>query len=104
LLISNKFLGWETGLATTIALFLHELPHELSDFTIYIKFGLSNAKALGANLFSAMFSYGGLYTGLALSCRMSFLFFGFEFVFSKYGCLRMAFSDGGRTFCLYCPR
>ena len=56
-------------------MFLHELPHELSDFTIYIKFGLSNAKALGANLFSAMFSYGGLYTGLALSCRMSFFYF-----------------------------
>ncbi|CAG5102205.1 Oidioi.mRNA.OKI2018_I69.chr1.g190.t1.cds [Oikopleura dioica] len=59
--------GWETGLATTIALFLHELPHELSDFTIYIRFGLTNAMALGANLFSALWSYGGLYTGLALS-------------------------------------
>ena len=59
--------SWETGLATSLAIFLHELPHELADFTIYINFGLTNAAALGANTFSAFWSYGGLYTGLALS-------------------------------------
>jgi len=45
--------GWSTGLASSIAIILHELPHELGDFVIYKKFGLSNAKALGANLFAA---------------------------------------------------
>lgn len=59
--------SWETGLATSLAIFLHELPHELADFTIYINFGLSNVAALAANTFSAIWSYGGLYLGLALS-------------------------------------
>ncbi len=59
--------SWETGLATSLAIFLHELPHELADFTIYINFGLSNVSALAANTFSAIWSYGGLYLGLALS-------------------------------------
>mgnify|MGYP000602576035 CR=1 FL=1 len=58
---------WSTGLATSIAIILHELPHELGDFVIYKKFGLSNAKALGANLFAAMISFGGLYLGLSLA-------------------------------------
>jgi len=59
--------GWTTGLATSIAILLHELPHELGDFVIYKKFGLSNVKALGANLFAAMISFGGLYLGLSLA-------------------------------------
>ena len=46
---------------------MHELPHELGDFIVYKKLGLSTRQALGLNLFAAMISFGGLYTGLALA-------------------------------------
>ena len=59
--------GWSTGLASSIAILLHELPHELGDFVIYKKLGLSNAQSLGANLFAALTSFGGLYLGLSLA-------------------------------------
>ena len=46
---------------------MHELPHELGDFVVYKKLGLTTKRALGLNLFAAVISFGGLYTGLALS-------------------------------------
>ena len=52
---------------TTLAIVMHELPHELGDFIVYKKLGLSTRQALGLNLFAAMISFGGLYTGLALA-------------------------------------
>jgi len=64
--VSWRF-GWQLGMATTIAIFLHELPHELGDFAIYQNFGLSIWKALLLNLFSACCSFGGLFLGLSLA-------------------------------------
>ena len=52
---------------TTLAIVMHELPHELGDFIVYKKLGLNTRQALGLNLFAAMISFGGLYTGLALA-------------------------------------
>lgn len=50
--------GWlispEIGLATTIAVFLHELPQEISDFAILIKAGFAKRKAILYNLYSAL--------------------------------------------------
>jgi len=60
-------LSWGAGLGTTLAIVMHELPHELGDFIVYKKLGMSTRKALGLNLFAAMISFGGLYTGLALA-------------------------------------
>ena len=46
---------------------MHEIPHELGDFVLYKKLGLSTRQAIGFNVMAAMVSFGGLYTGLALA-------------------------------------
>merc|ERR1711990_355361 len=58
---------WGTGIGTTIAVAMHELPHEIGDFIVYKKLGLSNKQAVGLNLFAAMISYAGVFMGVALS-------------------------------------
>ena len=45
---------------------MHEIPHELGDFVLYKKLGLSTRGALGLNVIAAVVSYGGLYLGLTL--------------------------------------
>ena len=55
------------GLGTTLAILMHELPHELGDFVVYKKLGLSTRQALGLNLFAALLSYAGVFTGLAIA-------------------------------------
>lgn len=42
------------GMATTIAVVFHEIPQEISDFGVLIHAGLSRAKAIIFNLFSAL--------------------------------------------------
>jgi len=54
------------GLGTTIAITMHEIPHELADFVLYKKLGLSTRGALGLNVLAAFISFGGLFMGLAL--------------------------------------
>ena len=58
--------SWGAGLGTTFAILCHELPHELGDFVLYRKLGLTTKRAIGANLIAALISYAGLFTGLAL--------------------------------------
>ncbi|MFV0472319.1 MAG: ZIP family metal transporter [Paludibacteraceae bacterium] len=43
----------EVGLATTIAVILHEIPQEIGDFSILIRAGFSRGKALKFNFLSA---------------------------------------------------
>ena len=50
-----------------MAMILHDAPHELGDFVIFTKFGLSNTRALVINTCIACTSFGGLYLGLGLA-------------------------------------
>jgi len=54
------------GLTTAIAVFCHELPHELGDFAILLKSGLTFRQALTYNLASAIISYLGLVLGIII--------------------------------------
>ncbi len=47
------------GVSTTLAIIAHEIPQELSDFSILVKNGYSNTKALLLNLASALISIIG---------------------------------------------
>ncbi|MEW6749057.1 MAG: ZIP family metal transporter [Candidatus Micrarchaeota archaeon] len=53
--ISAAFLtSPEIGITATIAIMLHEIPQEVSDFTLLIYAGFSRAKALATNLLSGL--------------------------------------------------
>ena len=56
-----------TGIATTLAVALHEIPQEIGDFGVLIHGGFSKAKALMLNFISATISILGAITALALS-------------------------------------
>jgi len=48
------------GIATTIAVILHEIPQEIGDFAVLIHSGYSKVKALWLNFASALLSFLGL--------------------------------------------
>lgn len=59
--------SWKTGLATTLAVFCHELPHELGDFAALLHAGLTVRLALLLNFGSALTSFIGLYIALSIA-------------------------------------
>lgn len=60
-------MSWKSGLATSIAVLCHELPHELGDFAILLHSGVSVRRALLLNVGSAMTSFFGLYIALSVA-------------------------------------
>ncbi|MEX2209951.1 MAG: ZIP family metal transporter [Patescibacteria group bacterium] len=53
--IASAFLvGPELGVAATLAVAAHELPHEIADYGVLIHSGLSRARALAYNFLSAL--------------------------------------------------
>lgn len=56
----------EVGIATTIAVVLHEIPQEIADFGLLIHSGWSRAKALLWNFFTALSAFGGVALALLI--------------------------------------
>ncbi len=54
------------GIATTTAVLFHEIPQEISDYSILINGGLSVKKALAVNFFSALLALVGALFALQL--------------------------------------
>ena len=59
-IIAAGFLAsWEVGVATAVAVAIHEIPQELGDFAIMLKSGLSARRALILNVCSALVAVAG---------------------------------------------
>ncbi|XP_040288795.1 zinc transporter ZIP6 [Bufo bufo] len=58
--------GISSGLSTSVAVFCHELPHELGDFAILLNAGMTVRQAVLYNALSAMFAYLGMITGVLI--------------------------------------
>ena len=54
----------QVGIATTVAVVLHEIPQEIGDFGVLIHGGFSRRKALFFNLLSAFFAVLGTFVSL----------------------------------------
>ncbi|XP_033619587.1 zinc transporter ZIP5 [Fukomys damarensis] len=59
--------GFSSGLSTTVAVFCHELPHELGDFAMLLQAGLSFRRLLLLSLLSGALGLGGAGLGVGLS-------------------------------------
>ncbi|XP_058413925.1 zinc transporter ZIP5 isoform X5 [Diceros bicornis minor] len=59
--------GFSSGLSTTLAVFCHELPHELGDFAVLLQAGLSFRQLLLLSLVSGALGLGGAALGVGLS-------------------------------------
>ncbi|KAG8558603.1 hypothetical protein GDO81_017060 [Engystomops pustulosus] len=58
--------GLTGGISTSVAVFCHELPHELGDFAVLLKAGMTVKQAIVYNLLSAMLAYVGMLIGTAV--------------------------------------
>ncbi len=68
LVIAASFIfSVKLGVVTTIAIILHEIPQELSDFAVLVYGGFTKKKALAYNFFSALMAMVGAITGYFLA-------------------------------------
>ncbi|MEK6853656.1 MAG: ZIP family metal transporter [Nanoarchaeota archaeon] len=80
------------GIATTIAVVLHEVPQELADFGVLLYAGYSKKKALMLNLLSALAAVLGAVVGLVLGMQ-SEVFLKFVLPFAAGGFIYIAGSS-----------
>ena len=57
---TSYFISIEVGVATTLAVILHEIPQEIGDFGLLLHAGFSRTKALLANFASALLAFVGV--------------------------------------------
>lgn len=60
LIASTFYVSFSLGLATTIAVLVHEIPQEIGDFSIYRHLGVSLSGSLLLNIFSGISAFIGV--------------------------------------------
>ncbi|PWY91362.1 Zip-domain-containing protein [Aspergillus sclerotioniger CBS 115572] len=67
LAMSSAFYASPTvGATTTVAVFFHEIPHEVGDFALLIQSGFSKRKAMGAQFVTAIGAFLGTFIGIVV--------------------------------------
>jgi zinc transporter 7 len=67
LAMSSSFYASPTiGATTTVAVFFHEIPHEVGDFALLIQSGFSKKEAMGAQFITAIGALLGTCIGIAV--------------------------------------
>ncbi|KAF9898972.1 hypothetical protein BX616_003403 [Lobosporangium transversale] len=94
------------GATTTVAVFFHEIPHEVGDYAILIQSGFPRSKAMMSQFVTAIGAYLGTLAGIAIE-EMSkaggdpalgeekLALFGFESIPMRAGDLVIPFTAGG---------
>lgn len=68
IIAASYLVSFQLGFATSIAVFLHEIPHELGDYSILVHGGFAKSRALFVNFISALVSLvGAIFTFLLSS-------------------------------------
>lgn len=67
ILAGSYLISIPVGIATFVAVFLHEIPQEIGEFGILLHGGFSKKKALTLNFFTALTIILGVIAGLALT-------------------------------------
>ena len=63
-LSSSFYASPALGATTTMAVFFHEIPHEVGDFALLIQSGFSKQKAMGAQFVTAAGAFLGTFIGI----------------------------------------
>jgi len=58
--------GYTSGLSTSVAVLCHELPHEIGDFAMLLKAGMSVKQAVFYNIMSSVLAFIGMVGGFLL--------------------------------------
>ncbi|KAE8154857.1 ZIP zinc transporter-domain-containing protein [Aspergillus avenaceus] len=67
LAMSSSFYASPTiGATTTVAVFFHEIPHEVGDFALLVQSGFSKRKAMAAQFVTAVGAFLGTFIGIAV--------------------------------------
>jgi len=72
LIIAGSYLvNFQVGIATTLAVVLHEIPQEIGDFGILIHGGFKKKKAIGINFLISLAAFAGGIIALILGVKIS---------------------------------
>merc|ERR1719228_1433643 len=58
--------GYTSGLSTSVAVLCHELPHEIGDFAMLLKTGMTFKQAIFYNIVSSILAFFGMVLGFFL--------------------------------------
>ncbi|KAK7203354.1 Zinc/iron permease [Myxozyma melibiosi] len=63
---ASFYISHSVGATTTLAVFFHEIPHEVGDFALLIQGGFSKSKAMGAQFVTAIGAFLGTFIGILI--------------------------------------
>ncbi|KAJ9061427.1 hypothetical protein DSO57_1020917 [Entomophthora muscae] len=68
---ASFYVSKSIGITTTLAVFFHEIPHEIGDFAILLQAGFSRASAMYSQFFTAIGAFLGTVAGVMIQEALS---------------------------------